>query len=489
MKHDTREAAPILVVDDSATARQGLVAMLEDAGHPTVSASTAAEARRVAALEEPAMAVLDLVLPDGDGISLLDELSATWPGMPAVIVTGYVEPRSIVEAMRRGAVEYLAKPVDSDVLVSIVRQALARRRRCDDSRVATGEPVPLIGESAATIELRETVAALARTRLRGALIVGEDGAGKTRVARALHAAGPRAGRPCLFHPCSDGAGTEQALFGVPGSTGAAAHPAGGLLAVAQGGTVVLDDVESLDAGIQLRLLEWAERGTPAPPLVIGLTTEQDAATPLVAWLGRTTLVVPPLRERPRDVAPLARHFLALAAARRGGASGAARPPLAGLSRAAEQRLLGHSWPGNVRELADTVCRAARLVVGGELGPEHFAAALDPAQSSRWLATGEPRPLREIEDAYIDHVLAVTGGNKTRAARLLGIARETLRLRAQDREAQGRDVASPGRDFTGPGRDREAVRERDDSGREHGSHGRDPAPHGRERAPLGREATS
>jgi DNA-binding NtrC family response regulator len=419
MKDSAHAALPILVVDDSPAARAGLVEMLERAGHPTIGAATAAEARRAVALREPGLAVLDLVLPDGDGISLLDELSATWPGLPAVVVTSYVEPRSIVEAMRRGAVEYLAKPVDPDVLISTVRKALAHRRPAVDETADHGEPVTLVGESVPTIELRDAVARLGRTRLRGALILGEDGAGKTRVARALHAAGPRAGRPCLFLPCNDAQDGERALFGMPGTTG-------GLVSAAQGGTLVLDDIDRLGASAQMRLLEWVERGTASPPLVVGLTTDTDRDTPLTAWLRRTTLTVSPLRERPRDVMPLARHFLGAAATRLG-------RTLTGFTTGAERVLLGHPWPGNVQQLADTVQRAARFVEGGDVQPEHLGAAVNADGTPVWAASGDPRPLKEIEDAYIDHVLAVTRGNKTRAAKLLGIARETLRTRTLSRD--------------------------------------------------------
>jgi two-component system, NtrC family, response regulator AtoC len=419
MKDLADAALPILVVDDSPAARAGLVEMLERAGHPTIGASTAAEARRAAAIREPGLAVLDLVLPDGDGISLLEELSATWPGLPAVVVTSYVEPRSIVEAMRRGAVEYLAKPVDPDVLVSTVRQALAHRRPAVEETVERGETVTLIGDSVPTIELRDAVARLGRTRLRGALIIGEDGAGKTRVARALHAAGPHAGRPCLFLPCNDAQAGERALFGMPGTTG-------GLVSAAQGGTLVLDDIDRLDASAQMRLLEWVERGTASPPLVVGLTTDPDASSPLIAWLRRTALTVSPLSDRPRDVMPLARHFLGIAAVR-------LNRTLTGFTTGAERMLLGHAWPGNVQELADDVRRAARLVAGGDIQPEHLGAALSTGGTPVWAASGDPRPLKEIEDAYIEHVLAVTHGNKTRAAKLLGIARETLRTRTLTRE--------------------------------------------------------
>src|SRR5262249_6184009 len=142
------------------------------------------------------LAILDLVLLDGDGLSLLADLRALWPAMPALIVTGYVETRSVVEAMRRGAADYLAKPVDPVVLLSACRAALARR--IAPAVAAPVEALPLVGDSAATARIRETVQRLARSRPASLLVTGENGAGKTWIAQVLHAASARRNAPCLL---------------------------------------------------------------------------------------------------------------------------------------------------------------------------------------------------------------------------------------------------------------------------------------------------
>ena len=405
----------VLIVDDDAAARRSVQDLLTKTGYNAVGAATAADARRFAENEEPALAILDLVLLDGDGLSLLADLRALWPAMPALIVTGYVETRSVVEAMRRGAADYLAKPVDPDVLLSACRAALARR--IAPSVAAPVEALPLVGDSAATARIRETVQRLARSRPAGLLITGEHGTGKTWIAQALHAASARRNAPCLLFPCATSWNPAVALLGIPGSTG------GGLLAAAQGGTVILDDVERLDSEVQLALLRYAESEGTAP-LIVGLTSDAETSSPFLAWLGRATITVPPLRDRTSDILCLARHFLAEA-----GAAFSRR--FDGFTRPAEHRLLGHTWPGHVHELKETVTRAARAAAGGAITPDHLhVSGADTAPA--WAPTGDPRPLREIEDAYIDHVLAVAGGNKTRAARILGVARETLRTKMLSR---------------------------------------------------------
>jgi len=407
MRSTTEPAFTILVVDDDTAARRAIADTLERAGYRVRAAATVAEARRLIETEEPALAVVDLVLPDGDGISLLGELRGAWPAMPGVIVTSYVEPRSIVEAMRRGAVDYLPKPLDPDELLSSCRAALARR--IPPGEAAVEREVPLVGESAATLRLREGIQRLARSRPRGVLVVGEAGVGKTWAAQALHAASPRREAPCLVHPCDGAHAPGVALFGPSGS--------GGLLGATQDGTLVLDDIERLEAHVQVQLLEWLERGRGQAPLLVGLSTATAHDSPLLSWLGRATLEVSPLRDRTADIVALARHFL-------GQARSGARLPAASFTRAAEQQLVRHPWPGNVRELRDVVRRAA--ATGGSLvDAGHLGLSAPSSTASVWTAA-EPRPLREVTAAYIAHVLALTGGNKTRAARLLGVARETLR---------------------------------------------------------------
>ncbi|HSE92351.1 MAG TPA: response regulator [Methylomirabilota bacterium] len=421
MRANTTPGPRILIVDDDPVMRRTLGDTLTRAGFEVAPAATVAEALRLAADAEPALAILDLVLPDGDGIELLGSLRATWPALPAIVVTAYVEPRSVVEAMRRGALDYLGKPIDPEMLLSACRAALARRPA---PVTVTGKAVelPIVGVSAEIARIRETLTRLARTRPAGLLIAGPAGSGKTWLAQVLHGASPRAQAPCVVYRCVEAYAPMTALFGTPGVSGS------GLLAATQGGTLILDDVDRLEREVQVALLERADRQrATGAPLLVGLTEAERADGPLVAWLSRVRLDVPALADRTADVIPLARHFLAEAARRLG-------KTIPGFTTDAEHRLLAHAWPGNIRELREVVERAAAAGVGA-IRPELLVLG-GTATAPAWFPTGPPRPLREIEDAYIDHVIALSGGNKTRAAQLLGIARETLRTRMLSRGNPG-----------------------------------------------------
>jgi two-component system NtrC family response regulator len=212
-------------------------------------------------------------------------------------------------------------------------------------------------------------------------------------------------------PCDGAYAPSVALFGTSGS--------GGLLAAAESGTVILDDVDRLEAHVQAQLLEWLDRGRADMPLLVGLSTTTAHESALLGWLGSASLEVPPLRDRVADIIPLARDFLAQARP----TPVPVTPPT--FARATEQQLLRHSWPGNVGELRDAIRRAA-ATNSSVIEPAHLGLVSLPAAATPWLPAGDPRPLREVTAAYIEHVMAVTGGNKTRAARLLGVARETLR---------------------------------------------------------------
>jgi len=416
MRPNETQSSRILVVDDDAAVRRMLSDTLGRAGYAVAPASSVTEALRIAADEQPALAIVDLVLPDGDGIALLGQLRAAWPTLPAIVITAYVEPRSIVEAMRRGAHDCLSKPLDPDVLLSACRAALARRPAMKAPAQST--ELPIVGASAETVRVRETLSRLARMRVAGVLIVGDAGVGKTWLASALHAASHRHHAPCLLFDCGRAFAPDVALFGADGN--------GGLLGATAGGTLILDDVERLAPDVQAALLNWLETNRGAAPLVVGLTTRAGADGVLVAWLGRARVPVPPLSERTDDILPLARHFLSQAGA-------AHERTFVGFTPDAEHRLLGRAWPGNVHELQETIARIADGLAGGVVRGEQLAlATAGPAPA--WMPIGNPRPLKDIEDAYIDHVIALAGGNKTRAAQLLGIARETLRTRMMSRNA-------------------------------------------------------
>ncbi len=411
-------ARPVLVVDPDPAARRSARRALEAAGWPVRTAAGAAEARRRAAAREPALLLLELGLPDGDGLALLGELRATWPELAAIVASAGAAPRDIVAAMRQGALDYLPKPVEPTALVAACRAAAPPRTRRPP--VSMPAAPPLVGESAAAGRLRDAVRRLARRRPPGLLIVGEDGVGKTWHAQWLHAMGSRSASPCLTLACATAFAPEVALFG-------AGRSATGLVAGARGGTLILDDVDRLPPATARRVVETMEGYGAAAPTVVGLATGVSPGAPLTDWLGAVTVSIPALRERPDDVVPLARHFLARSGRK-------LRRRFAGLDGAAEMALRRHDWPGNVRELARVIERAAQLAPAGALGEAHLrvvmgeAASAIPATATR----GSLPPLREVADAYVDHVLVLSGGNRSRAARILGVSRETLRCRLRGR---------------------------------------------------------
>ena len=420
MPMDPISLGRILIVDNDPATRQKLRDLLGLAGYATAGAASGAEARRLVELEEPALVILDLVLPDGDGIPLVADLRTAWPAMPALILTGCVETQTIVEAMRAGIYDYLTKPVDPDVLLSACRRAVASRAPVPFA--APRSPVTIVGDSVATAYLRESAERLGRDRPPGILIVGEDGVGKTWVARTIHVATGRRMAPCLLHSCASADRPDVDLLGMVGNA------ASGLLVAAGDGTLILDEVSQLGVNVQSQLLRRIEESPAHAPLVIGLTRSTRSA-PLSAWLGRATITIPPLRDRTSDVLPLARHFLV--------ASGhARRRTYEGFTSGAQHTLLAHPWRGNVRELKEAVEQAAHEAPGLLIRPEHLPVSLSDAAPRARGAAGAAglRSLREIEDAYIDHVLASTGGNRSRAARILGVARETLRVRMLTRQA-------------------------------------------------------
>ncbi|MFQ5829768.1 MAG: sigma-54-dependent transcriptional regulator [Candidatus Methylomirabilia bacterium] len=414
----------ILIVESDRTSRQFTTESLERAGYTVSQASTARDALARCHASLPDLVVLDLILQDGTGIEVLQELKALWPWLPVIISTAYPEIRSVVESMRRGALDYLVKPVDAEALAETCRAALPNTPPMTEPTSSPKAPVELIGESEATQNLREAVQRIARSHATAILITGEPGVGKQRTARAIHAAGARAGSPFLVLDCHviPTERIEGEMFGRPG-----------LLQVARDGVLVLDGIEQLPHSVQIRLSRFLEpsQAQQRRPLMIGLgerDLEDEIASgrvlePFGAQLRRLRLPLLPLQKRSEDILPLARHFLKVSGAALG-------RPFEGFTPDAEDRLLAMTWPGNVRQLEHVIERICLMTSTPWIGSEHLALA-EETPPPPWAPTGAPRSLPEVVGAYIEHVVAVTGGNKARAARMLGISRETLRAKLRN----------------------------------------------------------
>ncbi|MEP6859155.1 MAG: sigma-54 dependent transcriptional regulator [Deltaproteobacteria bacterium] len=427
--------AAIVVDDHAAMAR--LVADNLEADGWDVRALDSGRAAILAMTERaPDLVITDLRMPEVDGLAVL----AAAPASSAVIVmTGFGDVEAAVEAMRRGAWNFVEKPVRMAELVAHAARA----------RTRTGALSGIVGASAAIHQLSGAVTRVGAT---GAVVLirGESGTGKELVARAVHAASPRRAEPFVAINCAgfaDGV-IESELFGhVRGAfTGAAANRLG-VFGEADGGTLFLDEIGDMPLGAQaklLRVLQHQELRAVGSDATRKVDVRVIAAThrnleaeiragqfreDLFYRLSVVPIVVPPLRDRREDIPALALHFLARARARNAGCT------VRTLSDELIAALAAYAWPGNVRELEHAIERLAILVRGpaatlGDLramSPEIVDGAVRLVTASDGLVT-----LREIEDAYIDRVLAHCGENKVKAAEILGIDPSTLYRRVRTR---------------------------------------------------------
>ncbi len=368
----------ILLVDDDPAVLRGVSGLLRDEGYRTETATTAAEAHEALSRDPPDAVVLDLGLPDERGLSLLARLPRPLPA-PVVVLSGGATPSEAAEALKLGATDFVEKPPTAERLLTALQNALALRDLEEERerlREELAQPGNLIGESTAMAELRKLVARAGPSDS-VVLVEGETGTGKERVARALHLGSGRKGRfvavNCAAIPAqlleSELFGAEKGAF-----TGATARRIG-RFEQAQGGTLLLDEIGELPLELQAKLLRVLEQreverlGGAAPVRVdvrVVAATHRDLRKGVSEGRFREDLYyrlavfpiqVPPLRQRPEDVVPLARAF----AAELRGPQGELR-----LTAQGERALRGHAWPGNVRELRNFVERLHLLRDPGPL---------------------------------------------------------------------------------------------------------------------------
>jgi DNA-binding NtrC family response regulator len=440
----TGSAGLVLLLDDEPLLLAALERILRGEGHRLVCARHPAEAE--AALADPDLDVvlLDLLLEGASGLEVLERVKRERPEVEVVVMTGFASVESAVGCMRRGAFDYLAKPFDDAHRVrSTVRRAVERRRLLARNRELErelrerGGSPDLVGRSPALRALARTIESL-RHNESHVLIHGESGTGKELVARALHAASPRARGP--FVPVDCGALPESVieseLFGHEKGAFTGAVGAPGLFRIADGGTLFLDEIGEVPLSVQARLLRALQHkevrpvgaGAPVPVDVRFVSaTHRDLWSMVEAQRFRADLFyrldvvrieIPPLRERREDIPLLVHHFL-----RKHG-----RPdsPLAGIEDDALEELVGHAWPGNVRELENVIESALALARGDRLRRADLARAggrrggAAPAP-----AAGIALSLDAYERCALERALAEAEGDATRAARRLGIGRSTL----------------------------------------------------------------
>ena len=451
-------SARVLIVEDDGVARELLAEVLRGDGHAVMAAASVTEALDLAREHSPAVLVTDLQLDGENGIELMRTLRAEDPTLQAIVVTAFGSLEAAVDAIQSGAFDYLSKPFAMEEMSRMVRRALEARDAAEGSRVEHGEGGQrMVGRSAAITEVYKAIARVAPSRA-SVLVHGETGTGKELVARAIHDASPRAAGPYIGVNCPslpEGL-LESELFGhVRGAFTGATDDRAGLFEMAEGGTLLLDEIGDMPLPVQaklLRVLETAEvrrvgaSSSRTVDVRVVAATHRDLSRAaregafredLLYRLNTVTIEVPPLRKRVEDIPLLVTHFLA-----RFETSGTG--PARSVSARALAALESYPWPGNVRELAHVLERALALARGAEIGTGDLPAIVVHADR-RHVDASPPsmRTLEEVERAHIESVLRGVGGARGRAAAILGIDRKTLyrKLRAYGLDTAD-DQASP-----------------------------------------------
>ncbi|HUF25288.1 MAG TPA: sigma-54 dependent transcriptional regulator [Vicinamibacterales bacterium] len=442
----------ILIADDQADIRNALQMLLGVEGYDVRAAASPRELLDLVEQRDFDLALIDLnytrdTTSGQEGFELLERLRAVDPTLPVLVITGWGSVAGAVEAMRRGARDYIEKPWDDDKLLAAVatqlelRRALRKSRRLQEesSRRQTRALPDFIAASASMQEVREQIQRVAPSDA-SVLITGEHGTGKEVVASLLHAWSKRASRPLVTMNAgglSEGV-AESELFGhVKGAFTDARVDRMGCFELADEGTLFLDEIANMPVKLQAKLLRVLQTGevqrvgssrTIFVNVRVISATNSDLGTEiregrfredLLYRLNTVEIRLPPLRERRDDIMPLAAHYLAHYRARY-------QKDITGFDRAAEQALLSHTWPGNVRELAHSIERGmlmatSRTMSAGDLGLQDAPApALSPDGMS----------LDEAERAFIQKVLARHGGDVRKAAEQLGMSRSALYRRLQ-----------------------------------------------------------
>jgi len=445
----------ILIADDQPDILNALRFLLSDEGYEVAEARSPGEALEKLEAADFDAAILDLnytrdTTSGQEGLDLMERIRALDPTLPVLVVTAWSSVAGAVEAMRRGARDYIEKPWDDERLLVTVRtqvdlrRALRRSQRLQEAntRLQRGATPPFIGDSPAIAEIRQTIERIAPSDA-SVLITGEHGTGKEVVATWVHAFSERKGKPMVTMNAGGLAEgiAESELFGhVKGAFTDARFDRIGCFELADEGTLFLDEIANMPVRLQAKLLRVLQTGevqrvgsSRLRYVNVRVLSATNADLPgeiaagrfredLLYRLNTVVIHLPPLRERPQDIDPLARHFLAHYASRY-------RKPLTGFEADARTAMASHRWPGNVRELAHSVERAvlmadpaATSITARHLGLSARRGSAEPAI--------EALSLEEAERVFIEKVLARHGGDVRHAAQQLGMSRSALYRRLQ-----------------------------------------------------------
>ena len=459
----------VLVVDDEVLIRKSLAKVLRARNHAVETASTGAEGLEKIAEVRPQVMILDMRLPDTDGLSVLRNARVLDPLLQVIVITAYGDVQSAVDAMKLGACDFLRKPYEMEDIVLAVHSAGQTFRQASELdlyrrkawRQYSDEEI--IGRSGPMQEVRDLIDKVVRSQATSVLITGESGTGKELVARAIHYRSDRAHAPLMEVNCSSFQEhlLENELFGHErGAFTDASDTKKGLVELCDGGTLFLDELSDMSLTPQAKLLRFIDnrnfkRVGGAEDLSVDIrivaATNKDLEAEVRSGRFRSDLYfrlkvvsieLPPLRDRSEDVVLLARHFLQEFSRK-------FQKNFHTITEEATDVMLAYRWPGNVRELRNVIERVVLLEEGEVLDSDHLppelfgrrGGVLEPTASGSD-ALSLPT-LAQIEADHIGEVLRLTSGNKSRAARILGISRQGLiekvrRLRIE--EGVGRQVS-------------------------------------------------
>lgn len=452
---NSKPKSPILIVDDEPSMRAALSATLQEEGYAVLTAASGEDALRICTTrssKDPFSALLtDIKMPGMNGIDLFRKIQEKWLNMPVILMSAFGTVESAVEAMKSGAVDYLVKPFSEKTLLSAVQKALDSEKQkhqinCSGDGYSFHADKQLVTEDPGMkkmLKMAEVVAASQAT----VLIQAESGTGKELLARFIHDRSPRAHRPFVAINCAAVPETllESELFGYEKGafTGAAAKKPG-RFELAQMGTLLLDEVSEMQFSLQAKLLRVLQerevdvlggKGTLAVDIRVIATTNRPLLDEVKAGRFREDLYyrlnvfplrIPPLRERIGDIPALVRHFIRRSSEKNGKTVHSITPEALSI-------LMAMSWPGNIRELENIIERALLLCEGGLITHDHL---LFPENRPPYLEASEPgqNPITTVWEAeryLILDTLAQVSGNRTHAARILGISIRTLRNKLRE----------------------------------------------------------
>jgi DNA-binding NtrC family response regulator len=434
----------VLVVDDDDSTRSLLSSILAAEGYECLTANSVATAEAVLRQEPVQMALLDLYLGTANGLNVLDLIKVLQPQCACVIMTAHTSVETVTKSLGSGAIEYLGKPLLIDDLLALVRKVQASRRTAKESMASVdeGPETAIIGRTPKMLEVYRAIARVAPAEA-SVLILGASGTGKELVARALHDHSARVHMP--FVPVNCGALPENILeselFGhEKGAYTGADSSRPGLFEAAHGGTLFLDEISETRPGFQVNLLRAVQeqqirrvgshKYTPVNVRILAasnrdlnkLMSDGRFREDLYYRLSVVVINLPGLDERREDIPLLAQHFLKRANRKSKRAIT--------ITEAAVKLLTSYSWPGNVRELENLVERLAIFCTSGEIGVADVERERQLVRANGVPEKTPPTTLEEMERQHILRVLQEHAGNKSKAARALGIERKTLYQKAR-----------------------------------------------------------